>query len=525
MPDLGATTLLNSETLTLTLTRSPNSLPKLTPPSNSSDTLRRCSAGTLMPANWPDTRPEPPINGGVSVAKSGILKIRVTAGTRVCSGDSIDVIEGSKKVLEDYVSDWKARRIDSGVSENRCFLPFLVGAPSLVECRVCSSYIYPGSEISCSVRGCQGIYHLKCAKETFQCFTLKNFKCPQHACFLCKQKFFWRCVRCEIASHDKCAAWPNEVIHLSEQPGWAVCWRHPKDWRHEQNQASTTSFEDIFARLPLPYVEEEFKIESTVKDYPCDRTEPPNPPSYVHIRRNIYLVKRKRDGTCVELGCVSCNSSSTCSKDCLCRVQSISCSRACRCSEACTNRPFRKDKKIKIVKTGLCGWGVEAAESINKGDFVIEYVGEVVDDVECTQRLWAMKNKDVKNFYMCEIRKDFTIDATFKGNASRFLNHSCDPNCKMEKWQVEGEIRVGVFATRSIEVGEPLTYDYRFVQFGPEVKCHCGAPNCQGYLGAKRKINLDVLESKRRLLLASLCWGSKRRRTMATQVRTLQNVQ
>lgn len=47
-----------------------------------------------------------------------------------------------------------------------------------------------------------------------------------------------------------------------------------------------------------------------------------------------------------------------------------------------------------------------------------------------------MKFKEVKNFYMCEIRKDFTIDATFKGNSSRFLNHSCDPNCKLEKWLV-----------------------------------------------------------------------------------------
>ncbi|XP_010693898.1 histone-lysine N-methyltransferase ASHR3-like isoform X2 [Beta vulgaris subsp. vulgaris] len=57
----------------------------------------------------------------------------------------------------------------------------------------------------------------------------------------------------------------------------------------------------------------------------------------------------------------------------------------------------------------------------------------VIDDLVRTQRLWDMKNKEVKIFYMCEIRKDFTIDATFKGNASCFLNHSCDPNCKLEK--------------------------------------------------------------------------------------------
>lgn len=69
---------------------------------------------------------------------------------------------------------------------------------------------------------------------------------------------------------------------------------------------------------------------------------------------------------------------------------------------------------------------------------VINYclAASVIDDALCEQRLWDMKYKGVHNFYMCEIRKDFTIDATYKGNASRFLNHSCNPNCILEKWLV-----------------------------------------------------------------------------------------
>lgn len=165
----------------------------------------------------------------------------------------------------------------------------------------------------------------------------------------------------------------------------------------------------------------------------------------------------------------------------------MSCSKNCHCSDLCTNKPFRKDKKIKIVKTKRCGWGAVALERLEKGDFIIEYVGEVINDATCEQRLWDMKRRGEKKFYMCEISKDFTIDATFKGNTSRFLNHSCDPNCKLEKWQVDGETRVGVFASRFIEVGEPLTYDYRFVHFGEKVKCYCGANNCQGYLGSQIK--------------------------------------
>ncbi|KAJ7955686.1 Histone-lysine N-methyltransferase [Quillaja saponaria] len=403
------------------------------------------------------------------------------------------------KSLEDHVKAWREKKIDSGVPELRCCLPFLVGTPKMVECLVCQSFVYPGEEVLCSVRGCQGVFHIKCAKEAVGVSNTKNFKCLQHACFICKQKLNWRCVRCTIAAHDKCAPWPEAVMHLKDQPGRAVCWRHPTDWRLDRkHEVSTSDMEDVFSRLPLPYVDEEFKIDFTWKD-----TEHKiEPPPYMHIRRNIYLVKKKRSDVVDDTGCTNCSSTSTCSEDCVCRGQCISCSKACRCSENCRNRPFRKEKKIKIVKTELCGWGVEAAESISRGEFLIEYIGEVIDDALCEQRLWDMKYRGVNNFYMCEIRKDFTIDATFKGNASRFLNHSCEPNCILEKWQVEGETRVGVFAARSIEVGEPLTYDYRFVQFGPEVKCHCGALNCQGFLGTKRKIDR-----------VDLYWGTKRKRT------------
>ncbi|KAF7806575.1 histone-lysine N-methyltransferase ASHR3 [Senna tora] len=397
------------------------------------------------------------------------------------------------KGLEDHAKDCSEKKMDSGISRLGSTLPFLVGAPKMAECLFCHHFVDPGKEILCSVRGCERVYHIECAKEAVGVSNVKKFKCPQHVCFICKQKLHSRCERCTMAFHVKCAPWPDAVMPLKDHPGRAVCWRHPNDWRLDRKE--------VFSRLPLPYVDEEFKIDFMWKDMESKI----EPPPYVHIKRNVYLVKKKRSYADDGAGCTSCSFSSTCSDDCVCRVQCISCSKACRCSENCNNRPFRKEKKIKIVKTELCGWGVEAAETINKGEFIIEYIGEVIDDALCEKRLWDMKYRDEHNFYMCEIRKDFTIDATFKGNTSRFLNHSCDPNCVLEKWQVDGETRVGVFAARPIEAGEPLTYDYRFVQFGPEVKCHCGAPNCQGFLGTKKKIDK-----------VNLCWGSKRKRTSAS---------
>ncbi len=46
------------------------------------------------------------------------------------------------------------------------------------------------------------------------------------------------------------------------------------------------------------------------------------------------------------------------------------------------------------------------------------------------------------------------IDAGEKGNLSRFINHSCEPNLECQKWEVNGETRIGFFAITDIEPGK-----------------------------------------------------------------------
>ncbi|KAI3754530.1 hypothetical protein L1987_54315 [Smallanthus sonchifolius] len=357
------------------------------------------------------------------------------------------------KSFDDHLSEWIAKNDELGFPKLKSFLPFLVGAPKLAECLVCESVIYPGEEISCVVRDCKGSYHLSCARDWLGFSqSSKAFKCPQHVCFLCKKSFhLWRCSRCHLASHDKCAAYPEYVSHSKDHPWQKICWRHAIDWPPLKPAVPTNSMEEFFCRLPLPYTVKEFTIDLTLKDPLENKLEP-------HITLKD-LVENKRE-------------------------------------------PPRKNAMT------LIGIPDALIASLARA---LKIVYAVISDAECEERLWNMKDKGNKNFYMCEIRKDFTIDATFKGNASRFLNHSCGPNCNLEKWDVDGETRVGVFAARSIKVGEPLTYDYRFVQFGPEVKCHCGASCCQGYLGSKKKIAKSGLVD----------WGAKRRRTATASFRVI----
>ncbi|CAO2046545.1 unnamed protein product [Urochloa humidicola] len=374
-------------------------------------------------------------------------------------GDAIGHSRGVARTLEDDVDKWAARRMRAGVPARRCVLPFLTGAPKAVECRMCSRMIYAGEEIRCSVSRCSERFHLDCVMKATSSFTPESFRCPQHGCIVCKKKiFFWRCARCTVAAHTKCAPWP--VVRLKDDGGNAICWKHPSNWLlQNENADSTSSIEEVFCRLPLPYVNEDFN--HSFSDFSASVYKLP---PYTAIRRNIYLTKKKRTGVRVDTGCTDCRAYSTCKEDCECRALSTSCSKNCRCSDLCTNKPFCKDKKIKIVKANQYGWGAVALEPLEKGDFIIEFVGEVIDDSTCEQRLRDMERRGDKNFYMCEISKDFTIDATFKGNISRFVNHSCEPNCKLEKWQVGRETRVGFFASRAIKVGEPLTYEYRSVR-------------------------------------------------------------
>lgn len=67
------------------------------------------------------------------------------------------------------------------------------------------------------------------------------------------------------------------------------------------------------------------------------------------------------------------------------------------------------------------------------------------------------------NLECVDLLKDRIIDAGPKGNYSRFMNHSCQPNCETQKWTVNGDTRVGLFAVRDIPVGEtsetPPTYE------------------------------------------------------------------
>ncbi len=130
------------------------------------------------------------------------------------------------------------------------------------------------------------------------------------------------------------------------------------------------------------------------------------------------------------------------------------------------------------------GKGVFALQDLAEGETLIEYVGEVISWEEAQDR-HPHDPKDPNHTFYFHVNEDKVIDALHGGNSSRWINHSCDPNCEAD----EENDRIFIKALRNIQAGEELNYDYGLIIDEPYTKkllaeypCWCGAKNCRGTL-------------------------------------------
>lgn len=213
----------------------------------------------------------------------------------------------------------------------------------------------------------------------------------------------------------------------------------------------------------------------------------------------------------------------------------LECNDMCACDEDCMNRVIQRGRKCKVdlVKTADKGWGVFAAETgkIPKGTYIGIYAGELITDADGESRgkiynhfgrtylfnldsyhlkyvnnegdLMTKKEREkVDARYELEPEHDdfdnkYVVDAYHAGNFTRFLNHSCAPNCSLFSVYLNtpdlSTPLLALFSTRDIEPREELSFDYSGDQTADaadlpkkadaiHVKCNCGAPNCRGIM-------------------------------------------
>jgi len=143
----------------------------------------------------------------------------------------------------------------------------------------------------------------------------------------------------------------------------------------------------------------------------------------------------------------------------------------------------RPKRAYSVRHSPIHGRGVFATRTIPKGSDIIEYRGRRISMEEADE----LPDSDPDNpfhTFLFELNDGRVIDAGVRGNAARWINHSCQPNCQPYE---DAEGHVFIAAKRTIRAGEELAYDYklnvpgrRTARLIASYACRCGSPRCRG---------------------------------------------
>ncbi|KAI6242288.1 hypothetical protein M3Y99_00242800 [Aphelenchoides fujianensis] len=247
-------------------------------------------------------------------------------------------------------------------------------------------------------------------------------------------------------------------------------------------------------------------------------------PPFTHLKRSVVrcpLGPLERDDA--ETGGCSCAADfagdsaariCTATSACANRTAEVECFE-CTGERWCSNQQFRRPKEcpsIFVAAAGAKGFGLFADETIQPDQLIVEMVGEIIDAAQLENR--KSKPRAGGHSYFIALDDHHFVDATQRGNEGRFVNHSCEPNARMQRWLVpnreydlENRMQaktatftthaIGVFATRKIAAGEEITIDYQLESFGKEdaLKCACGSTRCRGNLAAAKPVGAKRAKS------------------------------
>jgi len=379
-----------------------------------------------------------------------------------------------------------------------------------------------------------------------------SFKCPHHQCRICYEFYtgplcksekgknekgeLFECIACPVAYHINCippgTRFNSICLLCNNHPAVSLPAREARSFR-----GATGS---ILEQCMLPeeppaaddIMDHHFRLPLHIRD---DVNSNGAPLKYKVINRLLYDTLPKKGA---ELPVYSghdggvCNcKGGMCGDECINRILKFECgstaqrrggeeaaavggnntekSSNCCIGPSCGNRKFANKEWSPITRfrEHAMGFGCKATADILDGSLIIEYIGEVINDEEMETR---MKNQreftpNDHDFYIMQLDNGLYVDGKHKGNDSRFINHSCDPNCELERWVVNGKMRIGIFAIRDIIKGEPLSYDYQFdTKEVAAFKCYCGTAACRGSMAPKDKSQRtvkDLSSSQRKTLI------------------------
>jgi len=137
---------------------------------------------------------------------------------------------------------------------------------------------------------------------------------------------------------------------------------------------------------------------------------------------------------------------------------SFECGLRCHCKFSnCVNRSLTRGIRqpgLEVRPTLSKGLGLFTMGAIKAGTFLCEYTGDIITEGSASP--YSLR--------VCEQGKHlYTIDSAKRGNASRFVNHSCGfhANVRLELVRVNGiRPRVALVTKADVGPGEELTFEY-----------------------------------------------------------------
>ena len=154
--------------------------------------------------------------------------------------------------------------------------------------------------------------------------------------------------------------------------------------------------------------------------------------------------------------------------------------------------PTKDRRRFQVRTSGVHGKGVFALRRVLAGETLIEYTGERIGWPEALDRHPHDPHDPNHTFYFSLGDGSIVIDAKVGGNASRWINHACEPNCEADEDDDSG--RVWIKALRNLKPGEELFYDYGLVideRYTAKLKkayeCRCGSADCRRTMLAPKR--------------------------------------
>jgi SET domain-containing protein len=142
---------------------------------------------------------------------------------------------------------------------------------------------------------------------------------------------------------------------------------------------------------------------------------------------------------------------------------------------------------IEVRASPIHGRGVYARSRLLQGTCIGVYEGRRYSAAALLEVDWRTRHDGMT--YLFNLSDGTTIDGADGGNAMRFLNHACEPNCEaVEKTGEDGRIHLQLVTLRPVSAGAELLLDYALTidesESPEDYPCRCGLTGCRGTMVA-----------------------------------------